>query len=169
MPFMEFDNWLMTSCNSALTPLNECISYYNNIKAAIELLGADNVGIFLFEELCMSPQQYYTDMANFLGISVDESLTHIIGKHYHPRMLEGHVHQMRTINDSFLRRLIWRITMRKARWALLHLMRGRKDTEPASVALTDELRENISNATREDHRRLMKQYNLNISVHGYPC
>jgi hypothetical protein len=70
--FLSIDVWFeQRSGKSSLQC--DVLNYTQNIKATIELLGKENVGVFLFEDLMNDPESYYRSISDFIGIEGDEA------------------------------------------------------------------------------------------------
>ena len=54
LPYIDIDEWLKRKTSKNLT-LEEAFPYNWNIQAAVNLLGKENVGVFVFEELINDP------------------------------------------------------------------------------------------------------------------
>ena len=87
-------------------------AYREYVEVAVRLLGASNVGVFLFEAFRSDPKQYLKDVSGFLGVDAQETIDLAAGQHLHTRLFESQVNRMRAINSSLVGRLAWRLVQR---------------------------------------------------------
>lgn len=141
-------------------------NYIQNIQASIELLGKENVGVFLFEELQRQPEKYYRSIAQFIGIDPDEAFLLSQQKHLNKRITQGELEKIRQLYSSFWIRALLPLLSKRLRRGLL--LTAAKSSRPAKVELASEFQGKIVAATREGHHWLVENLDLPLEQHGYP-
>ena len=171
--FVTFDEWL-DSQEQQLGSLRDVFAYREYVEMAVRLLGAANVGVFLFEAFQSDPEQYLGDVSDFLGIDARETIDLAEGQHLHTRLFESQVSRMRAIHSSPAGRLAWRLSSVERRKRTI----GFSDTDgviestvagdsPASVKLSAETMQRISDASREGNNWLANELHLELKKYGY--
>ncbi len=165
LPYIDIDEWLKRKMSQNLT-LEEAFPYSRNIQAAVNLLGKENVGVFVFEELTNDPERYYSAICDFIGIDVVNGLELTRQKHLHKRITEGQVEYLKRLSNSTLYKLILKFKGLQTRERLIDANAG--DGVPARVSLPTQWKQRISDATLEGNRWIAMNYNLSLDKYGYP-
>jgi len=139
-----------------------------NIREAVDLLGKENIGVFLYEELRQNPAAYYTGICRFLGIDVEEGLRLTADKHFHPRITEKQLALLRETDASIRRRLAWRMMNDSERRKLFKSAAGKDDDRPATINFPDSLQERLAEEYRKHYQWIEAQFGLPLEQHGYP-
>tara|TARA_E500000331_G_scaffold99082_1_gene95826 strand:- start:873 stop:1835 length:963 start_codon:yes stop_codon:yes gene_type:complete len=172
--FITFEEWLAAR-EEQLGGLREIFQYRDYVETAIDVLGKENVGVFLYEEFDSDPEKYQRDVSDFLGIDAQEFIDLAKGQRHHTRLFASQVNQMEEKNSSFIGRLLWRFSsVEKKKKAI-----GFADDEgiikpavasdvPASVDLSPEISERIHDAARADDHWLVDNLQLALDKYGYP-
>ena len=87
-PYIDIDEWLKRKIAKRKS-LDNLFTYSRNIQTAVNLLGKENVGIFVFGELADNPDQYYSAICNFIGIDVTQGLELVRQKHLNQRITQA--------------------------------------------------------------------------------
>lgn len=129
------------------------------------MLGKENVGIFVFEELKKDPKQYYTRICDFIGVDPEEGYALTQENHLHPRITQGQIDFLRNINDSVRQRMKY---IAKGETYRRREFRQHASDEPAQVTISDEWQQRIITATTPSHQWLAEHYQLPLAEYGYP-
>lgn len=167
--FLELKTWLQMQ-ERRHGGISRWLSYASNIQIAVKMLGKENVGVFLFEDLRSDPESYYRSIAEFLGIEPEECLKLTGSSHLNLRLLQSDMDYIRQVDSIWHERLRWRLSTPDERRGRLPQRRrsARNQSEPARVELNDECREKVSNGTREGNRYLTDEFELDLASYGYP-
>ena len=172
--YSTFDEWLESE-ETRLGSLNKVFEYREYVETAIDVLGADNVGVFLYEVFDTDPEKYLQGVADFLGIDGKEVVDLADGERHHTRLFDSQVKQMETRNSTFIGRLRWRFSsVEKKKKAI-----GFADQDgviqttvaadkPAAVDLSPETIQRVSDAVSADNRWLVDNLHLELAEYGYP-
>ena len=171
--YVTFDEWL-DSKEQQIGSLEGVFAYREYVEVAVRLLGAANVGVFLFEAFQSDPGQYLRDVSGFLGVDAKETIGLAEGQHFHTRLFESQVSRMRAIHSSPAGRLAWRLSSVERRKRTI----GFSDTDgviestvagdsPAPVKLSAETMQRISDASREGNTWLANALHLDLKKYGY--
>ncbi len=171
--YVTFDEWL-DSRERQLGNLRDVIAYREYVEMALRLLGAANVGVFLFEAFQSDPEQYLRDVSEYLSVDANETMELAEGQHHHTRLFESQVNRMQAIHSSLAGRLAWRLSSVERRKKSI----GFSDREgviqstvagdsPASVELSPETVQRISDASREGNNWLADELRLELGKYGY--
>jgi hypothetical protein len=163
-PYIDVEEWFARRVRSQ--GAQDVLNYANNIQVSINMLGADNVGVFLFEDLMSDPQAYYQAISRFIGIDPEKALPLTRDKHLHKRISQKQMDWMKESQNSLWKGLILRTKSAKARKALFgqHV----DDGPPAKVVLSRELKQTIENLTRDGNRWLVENCDLPLRKYDYP-
>ena len=163
-PYIDLDSWLkklVLSRNS----LDELFSYRANIEAAINLLGKDNVGVFVFENLINDPSQYYREILDFIGIDISQGLELTANSHLQPSMTQTQFSNLRRLDQP----PIWRKLLLKERKYRRYVFKAGADNgAPVNIALPTHWKKGIADATRSKNRWIANNYGLPLGEFGYP-
>ena len=141
-------------------------NYIQNIHASIEILGKENVGVFLFEELQKQPEKYYRSISRFIGIDPDEAYCLSQQKHLNKRITQGELDKIRQLYSSPWTRAVLPFLPKRLRRSVLSA--ASKNSVPAKVELNSEFQDKIIAATRDGHRWLAETLDLPLAQYGYP-
>ena len=172
--FITFEEWLDAE-ETRLGGLKEVFQYREYVEVAIKVLGAENVGVFLYEEFDSDPGKYLQDVSDFLHIDAKQTIDLAEGQRLHTRMFASQVNQMNEINSSFTGRLLWRFSSVDRKKKSIGFSDSHSviqttvaDDVPASVVLSPEMIQRLSDAAREDNRWLVDNLHLELEQYGYP-
>ena len=98
-PFITIEEWFSRLRLSAGGEQN-LFSYNKNIRASVNLLGQENVGVFLFEELLADPDSYYRSICEFIGIETAEGVRLSRQQHFNRSLTQKQFNRIREFNDS---------------------------------------------------------------------
>ena len=171
--YVTFDEWL-DSRERQLGSLRDVCAYREYVEMAVGLLGAANVGVFLFEAFQSDPEQYLQDVSEYLRVDAKETIDLAEGQHHHTRLFESQVNRMQAIHSSLAGRLAWRLSSVERRKKSI----GFSDSDgviestvagdsPASVKLSPETVQRISDASREGNNWLANELHLELKEYGY--
>lgn len=171
--FITFDEWL-DSEEQRLGSLQDVFAYREYVELALKLLGAANVGVFLFEAFRSDPGQYLQDISGFLGIDAKETIDLAEGQHLHTRLFESQVNRMQAIHSSLVGRFAWRLSSVERKKKSIGfsdrdgvIQTTVADDSPASVKLSPETMQRISDASREGNNWLADELHLELKKYGY--
>lgn len=144
--------------------------YGQNIRAAVEVCGGENVEVLVFEQLRSDPDVFYGSLADFLNIDKARTRELSDGAHFNYRITAREMAFMRARQSSSIGRLLW--SMQGPRLRRLSL-RGQKrlrgiDEKAAKVSLDDVWRGTVSEDTADGNRWLQDQFAIDLESHGYP-
>jgi len=172
--FITFEEWL-ESREDQLGGLNKIFEYRDYAKVAINALGAENVGVFLYEEFDSDPEKYQQGVSDFLAIEAKEFIDQAKGKRLHTRMFTSQVNQMAAKNSSFIGRLLWRSSSVDRKKKSIGFSDQESVIQPAvagdvlaSVDLSPKISERISDAALADNHWLVDNPHLEMEKYGYP-
>ncbi len=165
LPYIYIDEWLKRRLGKNQT-LEDVFPYSRNIQTAVNLLGKENVGIFVFEELINDPAKYYRAICDFIGIDIVQGLDLTRQKHLNKRITQGHVEYLQQLNNSTWNKWIIKIMGRQYRIRLFDANAG--DGVPAKVSLPSQWEQRISDATRAGNRWITENYHLPLEKYNYP-
>ena len=145
-------------------------NYAWNIRASIEELGEENVGVFLFEGLREDPVAYYSAICRFMGVDAAEGVRLTEHAHLNPRMTERNLERIKEIDRSFWKRFRFdRKTPRERRLDLGRAPRAPTDEAlPVEAVVPRKLSDQVTKATREGNQWLVERLGLPLEKYGYP-
>jgi hypothetical protein len=150
--------------------IRNTLSYTENIRASMDELGPENVGVFLFEHLRENPEDYYTSVCEFIGIDSAEAVRLTAGKHVNRRLREYHIEKLKDIDRSRWKRFMFKRKRPAACKRIMGLAKNDPeiDSPPARPRLPAEMAEKIVEVSREGHRWLVNHLGLPLEKYGYP-
>ena len=150
--------------------IHNLFCYSQNIQASINLLGRENVGVFLFEELVENPEQYYRNVCGFMGIDPEEGVKLSGRQHLNKRISQNQIDFLKTLNASWWRRMMVKRKPLKVRKQMMEQITDRHigTLTPARVFLTSELTQEIAAASQIGHQWLVENLDLPLEKYGYP-
>ncbi|KAA1189216.1 sulfotransferase [Pseudohalioglobus sediminis] len=148
--------------------LGQWLNYAANIRIASELLGRDKVAVLLFEDLVADADNFYRDVANFLGIDAEQCVELARGYHYNKRLTEADVAHMQSVQASLPGRMRWLLSSQTARRKRMAENSATRVSTPARMQLDAAWVDKVADATREGHQYLSEAFQLNLRGRGYP-
>lgn len=131
-PWMPLGDWLERSATGGLHGL---VWQRANIRAAVEALGPEQVGVFSFEQLQARPEDYYRAVSVFVGIDADEMLGHLTTEHRNPRLSRAACDFMQQVDATPALCAAWKNQSPAERQASLRAATARSSSA-ASVSLS---------------------------------
>ncbi len=162
--FLEIDEWL-NKYFQMRTAANPRFFYCGNILSSVEMLGRENVGVFVFEELVTDPDSYYRRICNFIDIDFEQSMELLQNKHLHERITQDQISFLRQLNRSRWQKLFLKVKGRRYRRRLFPQKAG--NNHPAKVILSPEWKAKLSDAAKPDNRWLVNTFQLPLEKYGY--
>ena len=134
----------------------------------MEIVGKENIGVFLFEEFRNNPQQSIRSVCDFLCVDPQQAIDMLDNEEtqLNARMTQGQVEYLQSLQKSPWKRLAGYWKNYRAR-RLLYRQHG-EDQKPAKPQLSEQWIEKISRSTCEGHRWLMDTFGLDLEGYGYP-
>lgn len=164
--YLDLEQWLSKEQSSGQLPV--WLGASDLIRSSLEIVGKENVGVFLFEEFREDPQQSIRSVCDFLGIDPKQAIDMLDNEetHLNARMTQGQVEYLQSLQKSPWKRLslIWKSPRDCRR---IYRQQG-GDQQLAKPQLSDQWKGRISDSTREGHRWLSETFGLNMEQHGYP-
>ena len=142
------------------------ILYGSSIQEVVRVLGVEQVGVFLFEDLQTDPEQYYSKIFNFLAIDPVRGKSLTENEHQHPRVTQRGVEFLKSLNDSPARRLFLKLAGRRYRKKVFARMSEGASAE--RVSLPPAWDAQIATETYLGHRWMAETFGLALQEHGYP-
>jgi len=169
VPFLDIEDWFEKRVKFS-RGIHNFLSYSQNIQSAVSLLGRENVGISLFEELKVNPEEYYHGICRFMGIDEKEGLQLSRQKHFNQRISQQQIDFLRKVSTSWWWRvLIQRKSIKERRRLFQSIAEKHPDNAmPAKISLTSRLEREIVAATREGNRWLVENLSLPLDKYNYP-
>jgi len=171
--FVTFEEWLAAQ-EERLGGLREIFQYRDYVEVAVNALGKENVGVFLYEEFDTSPEAYLRGVSDFLGIDGQEVIELAEGQRHHTRLFASQVNQIEAKNSSFIGRLLWRFSSVERKKKSIGfadkngvIQSNVAGDKPASVEFSHEMTQRISDAAREDNQWIVDNLHLELEKHGY--
>ena len=162
--FLEFEAWLQKTLESSIA--KHPLAYCELTRRAVDVLGKDKVGVFLFEDLCKNPDRFTYSVCEFLGIDASQGVELMKQQHLHPRMTEGQVSFLRQLEGSAWRRWWMKFTNERMRKRTFENL---SDVGlPAKAEMPEDWKQKVSQSTREGHRWLADTFGLELESYGYP-
>jgi len=164
LPYIDIEQWLHRAAEGEY--LTNMMSYGSSIQEAVRILGVDQVGVFLFEELRKDPARFYSKIFSFLSIDPVSGMSLTQNEHLHPRTTQGGVDFLKRLNHSHFQSWFLRHATkeyRKAIWA------KKSEGSPAvQVRLPPAWVGRVVAGTCQGHRWMAETFGLALAEHGYP-
>lgn len=144
--------------------------YLSNIQTAVQALGAESVGILVFEQLRAEPMDFYSSVSDFLNIDCEETRRLCEDAHLNARITPAEIAFLKKQNSTALRRKLWRLqTPQMRRLGLeLAIRSDRAAGKKYTVTLPERWAQRVREDTAEGHRWLRDTFAIDLAVHGYP-
>ncbi len=162
--FVDIENWY-SKREKFIGRVSPLLNYSDCIRTSIELLGKENVGVFLFEDLQNNPSEYYRSICNFMNIDSDVGIALTEQKHLHGRISQRQIDYLCDIQSSIIIRLYLFFQSTKFR---RNKFKAHKGGTSAKAILTEGLIEKVSKESRQGHRWLVENFDLPLEQYGYP-
>jgi hypothetical protein len=98
LPYIDIQQWIHRASKGEY--LANMLSYGTSVQEAVRILGVDQVGVFLFEELCQDPARYYSKIFSFLSIDPECGMALTQNEHLHLRVTQGGIDFLKQLNCS---------------------------------------------------------------------
>ncbi len=148
----------------------EHLDYAKTINIYSELFGKNAVAVFLYEDLRENTPVHIENVCRFIGINAAEGVTLTDGKQVNLRWTQKQFENLKHIQASMLRSLLFRFTYNTKRHRVLGFRSnpGLRVGPPARVAIPKVWKRKISDVTRNGNRWLEQEWGLPLQRYGYP-
>jgi hypothetical protein len=138
--------------------------------AYANIFGKDRVRVFVFERLVKDPDAAIADLCEFVGVDAAEGVTLLKGKRENDRWTDTQIERLKQIEQSRVQSVLFRRGTRKVRNKLLGFdPHTADDSAPkARAPIPAAWQDQIAQFAREDHRRLVDEWDLPLEEHDYP-
>jgi hypothetical protein len=158
--YQPFDRWL--------TANNEWIGTYRFHEIAdawAKVVGDENVGVFLFEELVHEPKSFADRLCSFIGIDPVEAAALLSDQHKNARKSSRTQAYVKLRSKLLPRRSLSALLPEKIRASWHEYLEGGvASREP----LPDQWLAKIQDTYRDDNQRLAERFGLPLGQYGYP-
>jgi len=167
-PYLSFEQWFRRKVDRVGGIANS-FTAASNVRASIEMLGTERVGVLLFEELRQDPTSYYQKMAGFLRVDACQAASLAGDTVKNPRLSQAEYNYIRACGYlPWLRRRWQRSSRRERKQVLARAVGPSRSEGPARVIMSERLREMIVARTAADYDWLADKLQLDIPAYGYP-
>ena len=162
--YVDIENWYRKreKHKGKAAPL---LNYSDCVRASVEILGKENVGVFLFEDLQKNPSEYYRSICEFMNVDAEVGISLAEREHLHGRISQGQIDYLREVQSSIVKRFLVFFASNNSRRKEFMAKEG---GAPAKAFLTERLVEKVSEGSRDGHRWLVENFDLPLERYGYP-
>lgn len=163
--FIELEDWL--GIHHEHERLSRKFFFVDNIKQAVDIIGEDGIGVFVYEELLQKPHQFYGKICTYSNISYSECMRLVSRKCLNTRLTQSMLSVIQKTQASPINRLLWKF--RSSASCRKQLARAATvDTDPAIISLTDIHKQAIITASRPAFDYLNQTFRLGLEQYDYP-
>jgi hypothetical protein len=164
--YQSFEHWFQRHEKSGFMDI--LLGEADVIRESMNVLGKDNVGIFLFEQFRTEPTGFLNAICRFLGVQeIDsEQVLNSDDGHLNSRMTNGQLAYLKKVNRSPSERL--QLLFKKPNQRRKQFGREKKDQVSADFEIPTYLKTNLENRTREGNRWLAETFKLPLHHYDYP-
>lgn len=158
--YLPPDRWLAANADWIST------YRFNEVADAwAAVVGEQNVGVFLFEELVRDTASFATRLADFIGIDAASAQSLLSAQHKNPRKSERTQTYVRLRSAFFPRASLGALLPGPLRRAWHGYLEG---GVPSRERLPDAWRATITDGFRSDNRKLANRFRLPLERYDYP-
>jgi hypothetical protein len=139
--------------------------FHETANAWAEVVGEENVGVFLFEELAREPKSFAASLAGFMGIDPAPAATLLTGQHKNQRKSNRTQIYVRLRSAFLPRARLGAILPAGIRRAWHNYLEG---GAPSRERLPDDWLAMIKDRYRIDNRKLADRFRLPLERYDYP-
>ena len=165
--YSSIDDWVK---RDFLGDVSDHLDYPETTRIYVEQFGRENVCVLVFEDLLQDKIGFYQHLCDFMGIDSQEALSLVAGNVDNSRWTELQLERLRSIDSSLMASLRFRFSKRHERKRQLDLDKGGKPLNPgkkASVKISQNIRSEVLERTRQGNEWLEQVFNLNLAGHGF--
>lgn len=158
--YQPFDRWLGANAEWIGT-----YRFHEIADAWAQVVGQDNVGVFLFEELVRDPGGFAGKLASFIGVDPVAAASLLSEQHKNPRKSSRTQAYVKLRSKLFPHQSLGLLLPAKIRerWRG-YLEGGRASRE----SIPDTWLKKVQDTYRDDNRRLAARFGLPLRQYGYP-
>lgn len=165
--YRSIDDWVK---RDFLGDVSDHLDYPETIRIYVEQFGRENVCVLVFEDLLLDKISFYQHLCGFMGIDSHEALSLVAGNVDNSRWTELQLERLRSIDSSLKASLRFRFSNRQKRKRQLDLDNGGRPLNPgkkASVKISQNIRSEVLERTRQGNEWLDQVFDLNLAGHGF--
>ncbi len=165
--YLPMDQWLEQNFNGEIL---SHLQFGETVQAYVEQFGHENVHVFLFEDLVQNEDAFFRRVCNVMQIDAEEGARLIQGERDNERWTTRQVDILRSVVNSPLRSLKFRLLNHSQRMRLLELQSDGTPavrSDKAIAAISEKWKKEIFQAVSPGARWLMENYQLPLDQYGY--
>jgi hypothetical protein len=164
--YRTLDHWLSEHHQSGY--LDTLLNASDLLRESLEIVGRENIGVFLYEELQSDPDRYFQVILDFLGVKNPNYLLSQSdhGEYKNDRMTEGQVRFLEQVDRNPLSKILLRMQSERVRRR--RFMAHALDGIPKKAALPQVWRDFVIERTGKGNRWMENTFGVHLSSHGYP-
>lgn len=165
--YQTINDWLRDNFNGEILPHLE---YAQTIQAYVDLFGAENVHVFLFEDLQADPVVFFGQICAAMGIGAEEGIRLVKGHTDNTRWTTRQIAALERIAASKVKSLMFRFAPRSVRRDLLGVDPDGAPLEKGEKArgqISPEWQRRIYETTWQGNLWLQEVYGLPLEKYGY--
>lgn len=162
LPYIDIQQWLHRASKGEY--LANMLSYGTSVQEAVRILGVDQVGVFLFQELCQDPARYYSKIFSFFSIDPECGMALTQNEHLHLRVTQGGIDFLKQLNRSPFQSFF----LKHARKKYLRAIWTKKSARSPAVQVTlpPQWVEEVVAETYQGHRWMAETFGLALAELG---
>jgi hypothetical protein len=163
---VTLDEWLEVSYKNLERSYLGHIDYFKTVDYYAKLLGKENIGVLLLEELVHTPGEFIKKLSAFLGIDADQGLQLLKGKR--ANIGTGHIQLEAEALRSKWHPLSNFFLVSKMLKVYLALKKNVKKKKSAEIPISDDWIERLRQLYTKGNQQLAGKYELPLENYGYP-
>lgn len=165
--YVDLDTWLERKIKREV--LNKVVVAYSvNVPIAVDLLGLENVGLFVFEEIRKNPICFFTDIQKYMGVSPLDDPAYFNSVHYNKRLNEAQFNLIKQVGAKH-DGAVNPITEQEYKQARRQFRKlADSGSPPVKLGLSPDWARVIADASKDGNREIVDIFNVDLQSHGYP-
>lgn len=168
--FVPMQHWLDAAWSRPEHGALALLNYPACVEVFADVFGADNVRVFLYEDLAADSRAYLRSVCEFVGIDAEQGARLADGQSENVRWTADAVSRFQAISSSPLKRNLYRFAPVGWRQRMLGLTGAARSStgNRAKAVLPDDWAERITDYTRDGNRAIARRFALPLERHAYP-
>ncbi len=162
--YVSFENWYSQMRSHLQTNYN----YYQIMKTYADILGTENIKVYLYEELRNDDRRFISDICNYLGVDADKGIEIAAGKIVGSRLTTGQLAYRRMeAKLSLPKTVLGRLWQRVNCFGYRKLASFMGDDRKLSLQFPEDIKAQIESDFAETNKKVGDLFGLDLLKHKY--
>jgi len=167
--YFTIEQWLAAIWDTPKTGAFGSLMYADTVDIFAEAFGRENVKVLPYEQLKHARNDCLRELSAFAGINAEKTVPLMAGKRANTRWTSAQLNRLKELEKPWWNTIRFSAMKPRQRreWLLDDVPGNQLDGQPLKVEMPASWRQRVLDLTRDQNRRLIDEYGVELESHGY--